>query len=240
MKKSLILLIILAFISIQTYSQKGADALYLKNGSIVFGKIMEVKDKMYKIKTVDGFLFTFSADEVEKFTLAAKSEPTEMKISDPDGFGFGIESGMLLGSSENNFPILLAFNPMVTYTLSSRHTLGFVSGAEIYDEFYLPLTLEYRFNILKKDVSPLVYLRGGALVPIGGGASDEDYKGGWTIGGGTGFRWPIKGFESYIKFGYRYSYLVHTEENTYYSTFPVEYTYQANFYRLEMKWGFKF
>ncbi|MCU0461631.1 MAG: hypothetical protein MUF36_06410 [Bacteroidales bacterium] len=240
MKKSLLLFLILTFISLQTNAQKGEDALYLKNGSIVFGKIMEVKDNMYKIKTVDGFLFNFSAGEVEKFTLAAKSEPTEIKISDPDGFGFGIESGMLVGSSDYNFPLLFAFNPMVTYTIANSHTLGFVTGTELYDAFYLPLTFEYRFRIIKKNVSPFMYVRGGALVPLGGTEGDEDYKGGWTIGGGTGFRWPIKDFESYIKFGYRYGYLVHTEENTYYSTFPVKYTYHANFYRLEMKWGFKF
>ncbi|MCX6335082.1 MAG: hypothetical protein NT092_12405, partial [Bacteroidia bacterium] len=84
------------------------------------------------------------------------------------------------------------------------------------------------------------------LLALGGDDSSTDYKGGWTCGAGTGFRWPMGGFESYIKFGFRYGFTVRVEDNYYYyddingSPFPTEYTYHSNFYRLEMKWGFKF
>ncbi len=68
----------------------------------------------------------------------------------------------------------------------------------------------------------------------------EDYKGGWTIGGGTGFRWPMAGFESYIRFGFRYGFTV--RDYSYNDVFDNmnEYTYHSNFYRVEMKWGVKF
>lgn len=240
MKKPLFLFVILIFMSVHIFAQKGGDVLYLKNGSVVYGKLSEVRNDQYKIKTNDGFLFSFTADEVEKFTLGANTEPQEIKINDPNGFGFGIETGLLIGSSNEHFPFLYLFNPMLTYTLKTHHTFGFISGVEVYDPIYLPLQIEYRTNILKRDVSPFIYARVGGLIPLSGSNDYDDYKGGWTFGVGTGFRWPIANFESYIKLGFRYAYTVHTNSYTYDSTFPVMYTYHENFYRFEMKWGFKF
>ena len=240
MKKLLFLFILCIFISVLANAQQGGDTLYLKNGSIVYGKLVEVKDNLYRIKTADGFLFSFASDEVEKFTLEGKSEKKKIEFNDPNGFGFGIETGFLIGESNEHFPILFVFNPMLTYTLKTHHTFGFVSGVEIFDQLYLPLQIEYRTNILKRSVSPFIYARGGGLIPLSGNEGYEDYKGGWTFGIGTGFRWPIADFESYIKFGFRYAYTVHTEDYTYNTTFPVNYTYHEIFYRFVMKWGFKF
>jgi hypothetical protein len=244
MKKIIILIISLIFLPLQIQAQDASDVLYLKNGSRIYGKLVEVADNQYKMKTADGFLFTFSSSEIEKFVLGSKSEPKEVKIINPNGFGFGIESGFLLGSGNEHFFLLFSFNPMVTYTLNSRHTFGLVSGVELFDQFHVPLFLEYRYNILSKSVSPFIYARGGGLMSLGGDDSYTDYKGGWSCGAGTGFRWPIGGYESYLKFGFRYAYTVYTEENSYMSTYPLEYTvkytYHNNFYRLELKWGFKF
>ena len=242
MKKAIILLTALLIISDSLEAQKKADVLYLKNGSIVTGKLLGKKDNSYKIKTADGFLFTFGPDEVEKFILGEKSEPEEVKIINPNGWGFGIESGLMLGSSEYNFPILFSRNPGVTYTFRNSHTLAMLTGVEIFDQFTLPLLFEYKFNILKKDVSPFVYARGGGLVGLGGENSSDEYKGGWTFGLGTGFRWPIKGYESFIKFGYRYAYTVHTGTSYNWVDYSNNYkcSYHVNFNRMEMRWGFKF
>jgi len=240
MKRFLFLIISCIFISVQLIAQETADALYLKNGSIVYGKIVEVKDNLYRIKTADGFLFSFTSDEVEKFTLREKSEKKEIEIKDPNGFGFGIETGFLIGEGNEHFPLLYVLNPMLTYTLKTNHTIEFVTGVEIFDQLYLPLQIEYRTNILKRNVSPFIYARGGGLIPLSGKNESEDFKGGWTFGVGSGFRWPIADFESYIKFGFRYGYTVNTNSYSYDTTFPVLYTYHEIFYRFEMKWGFKF
>jgi hypothetical protein len=240
MKKTLILLITLVFLSLQMQAQKGNDVLYLKNGSIVYGKLIEVVDNQYKIKTDDGLIFSFSSEEVEKFILGLPSESKKVAIKDPNGFGIGLESGFLIGSGNENFFLLFSFNPMITYTVNTRHTFSFVTGIELFDQFHIPAFLEYKYNLFKKDVSPFLYARGGGLISLGGGDSQEYYKGGWSCGAGAGLRWPIAGFESYIKFGYRYGLTVHIREETYVGTSLRETTFHNNFYRLEMKWGFKF
>jgi len=58
------------------------DVLYLKNGSIIRGKIVElIPNKTIKIKTVDGSLFVYQMAEVEKITIeeVTKEEPQIMK-----------------------------------------------------------------------------------------------------------------------------------------------------------------
>ena len=54
------------------------DVLYLKNGSIIRGKIIEMlPDKTVKIRTADGSLFVYQMTEVEKIVMEeAKKEET--------------------------------------------------------------------------------------------------------------------------------------------------------------------
>ena len=59
MKKISLFVIMLIFTVINLSAQKNKDVLYLKNGSIIYGKLMEVIDNQYKIKTPDGSLFVF-------------------------------------------------------------------------------------------------------------------------------------------------------------------------------------
>jgi hypothetical protein len=240
MKKILFLLIAFLVISSQTFAQQGRDALYLKNGSIVYGKLIEIKDGQYTIRTTDGLLFTFSSGEVEKFILGEQSMSKEVRINDPNGFGFGIESGLLIGAGGENFPFLFSCNVMAAYTFGNLNTFSFVTGAELFDQVYMPLMMEYRFTILKSNISPFIYVRGGGLVSLSVDDEYEDYKGGWTLGGGTGFKWPLAVYESYVRFGFRYGYTVCDKNYSDGGDSRFDYTYQSNFYRIEIKWGVKF
>lgn len=75
---SIISIIVFQFFSICNYAQQYEDVVYLKNGSIIRGVIMEqVVGESIKIKTGDGNLFVFKMDEIEKMTkekIAVKEE----------------------------------------------------------------------------------------------------------------------------------------------------------------------
>lgn len=242
MKRFLIIIIVPFIFSNFLFSQKGADTLFLKNGSIAIGRVKELRDGKFEIKTGEGLLFSFSKDEVERFYLGSNPEKMTSDLKDNTGLGFGITSSILLGSGEEHFPILASQNLMITYTFNLNHTSALGTGIVILDDLYLPVILEHRYNIFKRNTSPFVYLRGGGLIPLGEEGSHEDLRGGWTMGLGAGFRWPIIYFESYIKFGYRYcqtrvdnsyyyDYLSHSEHDI---------TYQYIYHRLEVGWGFRF
>jgi hypothetical protein len=64
--KTLLLLIFLLFISVPAQSQKMQDVVYLKNGSIIRGTIIEmIPDKTIKIESGDN-LFVYNMEDIEK------------------------------------------------------------------------------------------------------------------------------------------------------------------------------
>jgi hypothetical protein len=79
MKIKLLFFFLLALISFQdVFSQSGRkDVIYLKNGSVIKGIIIEqVPGKSYKIQTADNNVFTYQVDEVEKITVEMNPSPS--------------------------------------------------------------------------------------------------------------------------------------------------------------------
>lgn len=81
---SLILSVFLLHGSVEGQTQLG-DILYLKNGSIIKGTILEfIPDKTVKIQTSDGSIFVFQVSEVEKITKESSPLPSENLIRQKD------------------------------------------------------------------------------------------------------------------------------------------------------------
>lgn len=242
MKKYILCFITLSFIVLSSPAQKIKDALYLKNGSIIYGKLLEVSDGKYNIQTSDGSLFIYSTDEVAKFT---KESPqyTGRKTS---GAGFALEAGLLIGSQHSEYTAPFSFNFILNYTAGIKDIMGIGSGVEFLGTSFTPFFLEYKHLLCEKKTAPFVFFRGGALVHLGGDDDynnpnnpyyfPKDYKGGASVAAGTGISWAREDSETYLSFGYRYARTSYTQNN--YNDIP--YTYKSNYNRLEVKFGFKF
>jgi hypothetical protein len=64
-----VVLLLVCLWSAITYSQQMEDVIYLKNGSVIHGIIIEqVPNETIKIKTKDGNVFAFKYEEIQKFT----------------------------------------------------------------------------------------------------------------------------------------------------------------------------
>jgi hypothetical protein len=67
--------ILLFFLSVVCFAQESEDVIYLKNGSVIRGIIIEqVLNESIKIKTREGNIFVYKYDEISKI---AKEENTE-------------------------------------------------------------------------------------------------------------------------------------------------------------------
>jgi len=242
MKKLLFLLILLAIITFQLSAQRTKDALYLKNGSIIYGKLLEISDNNYKIQTSDGSLFNFKSDEVDKF-LKENPRFEGRKIS---GVGFSLEAGLLVGAQSSQYSAPFSFNILVNYTNGAKNILSLGSGVEFLGSTYSPVFFEYKRLINDKRVTPFIFFRAGAMIHTGGDEEEDpinpynyypkDYKGGTSLGLGTGISWAKQDIETYLTFSYRYAQTSYKQGG--YN--EVTYTYKNNYNRLEVKFGFKF
>jgi hypothetical protein len=241
MKKYLTLVIMLTFIALPLMGQKTKDAIYLKNGSIIYGKLMEISDDQYKIQTSDGSLFIYSFGEVDKFI----KESPRFEGRKNSGAGFALEAGLLIGSQNSEFDAPFSFNLIVNYTTITKNILGIGSGVEFMGSTFSPLFFEYKRLFYDRKTTPFIFFRGGALIHAGGDEESDpsnpyyypkDYKGGASLGIGTGISWAKEDIETYLTFAYRYAQTSYKQRN--YN--DITYTYKNNYNRLEVKFGFKF
>lgn len=241
MKKNFLLLIMLAIIALPLSAQRIKDALYLKNGSIIYGKLLEISDNKYRIQTSDGSLFNFSSDEVDRFI----KETPRFEGRKTSGAGFALETGLLIGSQNSDFDAPFSFNIIVSYTAMTRNIVGIGSGVEFLGSAFTPLFIEYKRLFNERKTAPFIFLRGGALFHTGGNEETDpynpyyypkDYKGGASFGLGTGISWAKEDLETYLSFAYRYALTSYKQRN--YN--DIIYTYKSNYNRLEVKFGFKF
>lgn len=84
---ALILLACTMLFAYPAYTQELQDVLYLKNGSIIRGIIIEqIPNKTLKIKTADGSVFVYQMDDVERITREPMpaSQRASATVSSPD------------------------------------------------------------------------------------------------------------------------------------------------------------
>jgi len=241
MRKHFILLILLIFIALQLSAQKSKDVLYLKNGSIVYGKLVEIKDDQYKMQTSDGSIFIYKNEEVDKF---AKESPY-FEGRSANGFSFSMEAGLLVGAQNTEYAAPFSFNFLGGITIETRNVLSLGSGVEFIGVPFTPLYFEYKRLIYNKKTTPFVFIRGGGLVHVGG--NDEEpvdnnnytpfnYQGGASFTFGTGISWAKPDYETYLSFAYRYANTSYEKKE--YNKGNI--TYENNLNRLEIKLGFRF
>jgi hypothetical protein len=242
MKKHILSVIILIVTVIQLSAQKTSDVLYLKNGSIIYGKLIEITNYQYKMQTSDGSIFIYKSDEVEKF---AKESPFFDGRKD-HGLGFALEVGFLIGSQESNYVAPLSFNFLASITSNIHNVTSLGSGVEFIGRPFTPLFLEYKYIFNNRKTSPFIFLRGGGLISVRNteesssapyqNTQPKDYKGGFSMALGTGISWAKEGYETNLSFAYRYAHTSYTQYE--YNRGNVTYNEKLN--RLEIKFGYKF
>jgi hypothetical protein len=219
MKKTIIFLMALIISWAQISAQKTKDVLYLKNGSKIYGKLIEVNSSQYKMQTSDGSELIYSADEVE--------------------------TGLLIGPQSARYTAPFSFNFLGGLTCKTRNITSIGTGVEFIGRPFTPIYLEYKYILYDKKTSPFIFLRGGAVVPLGGNETSstyeydyapKNYKGGASFAFGSGISWAKEDYDIFFSFAYRYA---HTSYQQYeYNRGDVTYNNALN--RLELKIGLKF
>lgn len=223
-------------------AQKSKDALYLKNGSIIYGSLFEIVSDQYKIRTSDGSIFIFPSSDVEKFVTGNNQYYGRIAT----GFTYSLEAGILLGAQNAEYRAPFSFNLLAGYIVNKNNIISAGTGIEFIGKPFTPLFLEYKRLLSDKKTTPFLYMRGGVLMHLGVSDSEKydnydqyspyNYQGGPSLGIGTGISWAREDYETTLSFGYRYATTSYQQKDYMQNTS----TYKNILNRLEMKLGFRF
>jgi hypothetical protein len=210
-----LLLIAAGPLTAQEFSE---DVVYLKNGSIIRGTILEQKPGEYiKIATHDRNIWVFKMEEVEKITretvVIKGKEPVMLR---PDGYynvsevGFSISRQMWGGYSTG-----FSANTINGYKFNRFLATGVLVGI---DHYYglpmIPMGVDVRGTLLKRSVSPYYYAQAAYSVPMPYENDLADYDGDIMLQAGMGMLFAInEDFGMVISTGYKVQKLTKRYEN---------------------------
>ncbi len=196
-----VILLVLVLVGNFSFGQNNMeDVVYLKNGSIIRGIIIEqVPNQSIKIQTKDRNVFVFKYDEIEKMTkenLPLENSKDKPKLSDFKKSGFinlteinyspGIGNVKIDDYTVKNEDNSFGFRTVNGYQLNKHLSLGIGVGIDKYkNATLLPLTLDARVTVLEGSVSPVFTANVGYAIGL------NAVKGGLVIN-------PQIGIKAYI------------------------------------------
>jgi hypothetical protein len=171
MKKLFTLLVILASSSLLFAQHNYEDVVYLKNGSIIRGIIVEqVPNQSIKIETADRNIFVYRFDEIEKLSKELIQGKTSSgyygnSLSREPGYVGILDVGYAIGIGVGRYGLDCINLTMINgYRFNPYFSLGFGTGARVYhaaDAILIPFFANLQANFINRAVSPYFALNIG-------------------------------------------------------------------------------
>ena len=185
--KRIVLSMLLALGSVAfCMAQEMQEVVYLKNGSIIRGTIIEqVPDKSLKIQTNDGSIFAYEMAEVEKITKTQATAHEHNKRLTPNGNGvkrgyrgfvdLGYAIGKLYGA-KNRMEVTTShgyqFNPYIYAGLGAGVHYYYDDGYFVYNgngyfddsKWAVPIFANFRADFMNKKIAPFLDLKIGYII----------------------------------------------------------------------------
>lgn len=174
MKKILLLAVLLTFSAVTLCAQSMQETVYLKNGSIIKGIIVEqVPGKSMKIQTKDGSLFVCQMTEVEKITKEAPDNRTVKGNSRlHSGYRGFVDLNWALGVGQSEGANSIGIQTSHGYQIIPQLYAGAGIGLNVFyngTAVNLPIFANLRTDILSSGTTPFVDLKVGySLIDIKG------------------------------------------------------------------------
>ncbi len=188
-----IILLFLFKIQSLLYSQPSKiDAVYLENGSIIRGKILEDSDtSIIRIETLCHNVWVFNKHEISKIE---RQKPGYSINGKPKGYYNLTDIGLIIGSGNNDKNIIFGIHMINGYKWENHICTGAGLGIEFFEYMIIPTFADLRYQWLNRTISPYVLFNAGYAFPLQDPESYwgtiNDAKGGmlWSTGIGTNFR----------------------------------------------------
>lgn len=181
--KHFFLVLMLTIFSLGLTAQESyQDVVYLKNGSIIKGTIIEqVPNESIKIQTADGSIFVYKMSEILKMTKEMTNvsrqnsfsfKKKQLSFKDIAGYRGFLDFGYSFGTSDYKSD-RLELSTSHGYQFNPYLFIGGGVGIHYHtdaDLFFMPIFVHARANFLKNDITPFF-----------------DFKIGYSVFDGMGF-----------------------------------------------------
>lgn len=162
MKKLSTLFLLFFTITTISFAQNSyQDVVYLNNGSIIRGVIIEqVPNQTLKIKTEAGNVFVYKISEIKKI---AKELINSESLTPSIGYQGTIELGYAVGVDDLGFD-RLKLNIINGYRVNPHLALGFGTGVHYYPDFevaLIPFFGDFRAYFIENNISPYIGVKVG-------------------------------------------------------------------------------
>lgn len=217
------------------------DAVYLRNGSIIRGKVLEnVVGKYTRIETVGRNVLVIPESDVERLVLDEPVPQKERTDRKPYGYTALADLGFM-GGDQNTVSLMLING----YQFKNRLSIGAGFGIEKFKEQVIPVFADVRYHFLKGSITPFVYMQAGYSYPLGSSAEGNmtEVKGGAMLNPGLGLRMNFTSRNALIfSLGWRYQEIRSHYSYYYYGGPAYDNSYnRTDFYRrIAVRVGFVF
>jgi len=171
---------------------KTQDAVYLHNGSMVRGQIIErIENDHVKIETVDGCIWVFPMSDVREIATVDQQRSRKDFEYQQKGFYNLTDAGILTGKTKTQSVHSLSVQSVSGYQISKHFAAGVGVGFEKFDIALAPVFGEGRYYVLKGRFSPFIALQGGYGIPLENYRDQENEwinKGGLMANANVGIR----------------------------------------------------
>lgn len=223
---SIVALVLLVMFPLLLLAQQNDfDALYLNNGSVLRGKVLEsIPGRGVKIEFVGNNVLIIPEDEIEKIVMREGTFEVKSQANQPSNIEIFPQISLFGGADQS-----AGITTTVAYKFPFRLSTGIGTGVEWFNGAMLPVFANLNYKILSGTLSPFVYGHAGYAFSIENGQNDYYYYGqnpenhGGFLGGiGAGIRKDISPKTSItFSIGYRYQQTKITSEySPYYGGYP--------------------
>ena len=180
MKKIVFVLALVLSCMISMAQNNTRDVVYLKNGSIIKGEIIELSsNENIKIQTVDGSVYVYPFDQVEKIEKEKQSSPT-------DGINIGEEyKGKHFGSHNDDIYAGDSFYGLGTHVFTENELKSILSD-ELFASYVKGVGL-YRSGQSLKNIGWVLFVVGPTLVALSSIADSKSLSSLCIISGTVSF-----------------------------------------------------
>lgn len=254
--KTLTTIILLLLTIVATAQRNPSSTVYLKNGSVIKGKIIDdVEGESIKVQTADKSIWVFNKSDVKEVVRAPFAKTTnEVDFNLKKGFFTQLQMELMPSkkqSSEGTVPSMLG---VAGYQINKHFSAGLGTGVEAFHISMLPVFGDVRYYFFNDLFTPFINLKGGYAFPLENQRDntrnvDMKSKGGLMGGIELGYIHSLSNVTKFtFSLGYRYQRLVQTGKLTEYfytnqagtNTYLVDRKIASDFNRLVVTIGIRF